>query len=1117
MTEMTFAKIKGKVATLAAIALLFCGNALGVGDTPIGGLRLTSPANGGWYAFTNLGSVVSSNVVATNITVVGTLTLGGSTLTNWPTSAAWGLITGNITNQTDLWGYLSWVQSNTNNMTVNGGFQTTNSPHTANYLQNYQSVTGLIATLAPVPANVAFTTSNNTFSAGTTQSMAMATVTNNATTGTQVVNYQTVTNLLANSNNWNNAWAWVTGNSGDVAYVFSRTNRWNASLTNETDPAFVAWINGVNIAVGSNSVAYSFGTAIGQEAEVSTGSALGYKAKTATGVAIGYHSDSKGDKNIAIGYIATAEGPLTNFTDTVEIGNGMATSNGWFHYRGYPVIDGSGLIHTFSISGLGTASTNNTGDFLAASTQYYPSNNPAGYISSVPVPVSSASNATSATYLTGGQSNTIATAIQPGIKVGASTNADYASTANNASNFVGSTLVVTGGVDKAYAPIIKAYGNVDTVADIHNGHWIAIDGVTNSQKGFVLADNGVPQFKWQLFNNEGGEYAYLRNDRAQKCSLTVSQSGRIGINKVVDVMAYHSIFSGSGNNDMSVGGTYAGRINRVYQVIIVATGAPDTFQYAVSTDGSTFTTNATVYNCATTNQTLERGITVSFSAAIGHAVASTWRFVGFTQLPQGSLTVNPDSPSEILVQTNTSVAAWRDLTYSLSSADLGVVRTLFPNGTLSAVLVGDYIKRNSLYINLATAGSGVTLVPEYWNGSSWVTITVASNYLVDGTANLSQDGLIVWDKSTMGDWTTNNITISDYTNKYYWIRLRTSTPPATIPLATTVGVNGQYRLAVYSAAFDLMPAFHVDGDGNTYANKGFRINTNGTFSSQEWITEARAQKLLTSAFGVYYYPLTNKFLATTNLSMQAVSPAPYTFAITNAFLGNRTNTFGPIFVVTNQIGASTVVAGTKFTLNDYTTLSGQGGVLGTERFQLLEWNTTVTNVLDTSSDSAVFPNNASTYNNINLTITAPVAGYTVNATNYFAFRKQIVETANKTGTLISYCGGQYDNNFIIGATPTGISGSGATNLTYNGKSATYAPATQMLAIPDTLITNNGSATLTLTAGANINAGGYSLTNVSSITFTNGNLLQMLNIGGTQALQSVVAGTNWNILFTTNSL
>ena len=85
-------------------------------------------------------------------------------------------------------------------------------------------------------------------------------------------------------------------------------------------------------------------------------------------------------------------------------------------FSGSHIGNGSGLtnIPNTSISGLRTASTNNSGDFLAASTQYYPSNNPAGYISSVGK-VSSATNADVSGYATGldsATSNSFATAAQ---------------------------------------------------------------------------------------------------------------------------------------------------------------------------------------------------------------------------------------------------------------------------------------------------------------------------------------------------------------------------------------------------------------------------------------------------------------------------------------------------------------------------------------------------------------------------------------------------------------------------------------------------------------------------------------------------------------------------------
>ena len=97
------------------------------------------------------------------------------------------------------------------------------------------------------------------------------------------------------------------------------------------------------VAVGSFSAGSDFGAAVGV-------SASGYSY----GVGIGAYADGHGLGNIALG--GGEEGGLiaavpSGFTDTAELGRGTAVSNGWFHYRGHPIIDGTGGIAPAAIRG----------------------------------------------------------------------------------------------------------------------------------------------------------------------------------------------------------------------------------------------------------------------------------------------------------------------------------------------------------------------------------------------------------------------------------------------------------------------------------------------------------------------------------------------------------------------------------------------------------------------------------------------------------------------------------------------------------------------------------------------------------------------------------------------
>jgi len=92
--------------------------------------------------------------------------------------------------------------------------------------------------------------------------------------------------------------------------------------------------------------------------------------------------------------------------------------------------------------------------------------------------------------------------------------------------------------------------------------------------------------------------------------------------------------------------------------------------------------------------------------------------------------------------------------------------------------VGFGAKFDRLYFDLSVAGAGLTLVWEYWNGSAWTTLTVT-----DGTSDFSSDGWVTW--SEPADWATTDV--NGYTA--YYVRVRTTTAPTTVPTATQVNIS----------------------------------------------------------------------------------------------------------------------------------------------------------------------------------------------------------------------------------------------------------------------------------------------------------------------------------------
>lgn len=136
--------------------------------------------------------------------------------------------------------------------------------------------------------------------------------------------------------------------------------------------------------------------------------------------------------------------------------------------------------------------------------------------------------------------------------------------------------------------------------------------------------------------------------------------------------------------------------------------------------------------------------------------------------------------------------------------DAGAVSVL--DTTSHYLYVGESVTWPRLYVQIGTAGAGVTLKVEYSKGSgTWGTLTVT-----DGTSNLTASGWITW--TAPGDWAQD--TVNGQTK--YWIRISTTTTPTTVPQVR--GVNA----SVFSGCFARMYA---------HGYEKFRISNRGVLYS----------------------------------------------------------------------------------------------------------------------------------------------------------------------------------------------------------------------------------------------------------------------------------------------
>ncbi|MDZ4229968.1 MAG: hypothetical protein U1C53_02420, partial [Candidatus Veblenbacteria bacterium] len=113
----------------------------------------------------------------------------------------------------------------------------------------------------------------------------------------------------------------------------------------------------------------------------------------------------------------------------------------------------------------------------------------------------------------------------------------------------------------------------------------------------------------------------------------------------------------------------------------------------------------------------------------------------------------------------------------------------------------------TVYADIATAGAGVTLSAQYWNGA-WTALSITDN-----TSNFTADGTITF--TAPSDWVTTAV---DGDTKY-WIRLRSpATNITTAPTAYSVSPTTGNRFYLYAQAGDSTPAFYLNDKGSLGIN-----------------------------------------------------------------------------------------------------------------------------------------------------------------------------------------------------------------------------------------------------------------------------------------------------------
>ena len=125
----------------------------------------------------------------------------------------------------------------------------------------------------------------------------------------------------------------------------------------------------------------------------------------------------------------------------------------------------------------------------------------------------------------------------------------------------------------------------------------------------------------------------------------------------------------------------------------------------------------------------------------------------------------------------------------------------FGNNSSSILHFGHWQKFFQLNFTFSGKGSGWSGYWEYWNGSSWVSLSVN-----DGTSKFSKDGVVKFVPPSNWKWSKINNLFGGY-----WIRVRTTTPGSISPVASSIKKEGYYVYQGSSGKY-LVPGWDSEND-----------------------------------------------------------------------------------------------------------------------------------------------------------------------------------------------------------------------------------------------------------------------------------------------------------------
>jgi hypothetical protein len=164
------------------------------------------------------------------------------------------------------------------------------------------------------------------------------------------------------------------------------------------------------------------------------------------------------------------------------------------------------------------------------------------------------------------------------------------------------------------------------------------------------------------------------------------------------------VFTGSGLNNATAGGTYNGTTNSTFTIVVDSTGTPDTFKW--KKDGGAYTSGVAMTGAA---QTLTAGVTVTFATTTGHTLNDQW-----------VITVTPGGTTLLSVKAGATQPAYETVLQVLSNSasskfTVAANGELWTQGAVTAAAIKD--ATNAWYVD-SNGNSLKSTYPIVWSSTA---------------------------------------------------------------------------------------------------------------------------------------------------------------------------------------------------------------------------------------------------------------------------------------------------------------------------------------------------------------------------------------------------------------